>query len=171
MRLLAATIAAAIVLSAAPGSAQEQLRPGAAGDDQVMGFSPLDQAMNGAVAEARRTLPLFWAALESGDGDRYSLKAEFPSRDASEHMWVRDIRRTASGYSGVLQNQPLDIPGMNLGDRVTFTERQISDWSYVKGGLLWGAYTTRVMVDHMTPEEQSDWRRILSPTPVEGQVI
>lgn len=169
-KLIVAGAVAALLMGAAPALSQETLREGGAtGGDLVVGYSAEDQAMNQAVAEARRTLPAFWSAQRMGGGERFQLKAEFSGPNSTEHMWVSDVERRDGRLTGILQNEPYDIPTMHKGDRVTFDESQVSDWSYIKDGQMWGAYTTRVMVEQMPPEEAKEWREFLSPNPVEGR--
>ena len=169
MRRMISTFALVLALAAwaphAPAFAQSGDEP------PLMEFSNEDARMNAAVAEAKRTLPMFWRRFQNGDGRDFSLKAFFDAPNGGrEHLWFSDIRREGGRITGVLSNQPAWVTGMNRGDRISFTEDQISDWSYEKNGRLWGGFTLRVMLTKLEPNEAAELRAYLSPTPLEGDI-
>ena len=42
---------------------------------------------------------------------------------------------------------------VKLGQRYSFTRKEISDWSYIAGGKMHGNYTLRVALESMPKEE------------------
>lgn len=164
--LRVAAVLAALSLSAValPAAAQT------AGGDPVIDYSSKDAAMNAAIDEARRTLPMFWAGF--GGPDRRgtdTLKVAIPDVGGGrEHIWVNRIAQIDGGYTARPANEPARLPGLSLGSQVRFTEDQISDWSYEKKGRLWGSFTTRVMLPDLDPADAAQLRAYLSDTPTES---
>jgi uncharacterized protein YegJ (DUF2314 family) len=142
-------------------------------DEDIVYFEPDDPDMNRAIAQARETLPSFWR-LFSTDRDvaeTASLKMAFPvpgTKDGNEYMWLIDIRRDGRTIKGVLDNQPESIRNLKKGDTVTIDPERISDWSYVRDGRMYGSYTTRVMLKHLSEQEAEEYLEFLSVRPLEG---
>jgi uncharacterized protein YegJ (DUF2314 family) len=163
--LRVAAVIAALSLSAVALPAMAQT----VGGDPVVDYSSKDAAMNAAIDEARRTLPMFWA--DFGHPDRRgtdTLKVAIPDADGGrEHIWVNRIARVDGVYTARLANEPARLPGLTLGSQIRFAEDQISDWSYEKKGRLWGSFTTRVMLPDLDPSDAAQLRAYLSDTPTE----
>lgn len=99
-----------------------------------------DRAMQDAVADARRTLPIFFEAWQSND-DAYSdfrVTVIMPSsaygRDYEE---LANIRQEFAGFIGETSS----------GDDVPFLVADIADWRFLEGDKYRGGYTRRVMFD------------------------
>lgn len=159
--MIRALLAALAILGvAAPAAAQQA--------DGPYAYAENDAAMNAAIAEARRTLPVFWRRAADAGTSRPLVKVAVPADDgANEYMWIAEARPTGAGYAGVLLNQPRLIAGLAPGSTVSFTEGQIVDWAYESGGRLWGAYTQRVMLEQLDPAAAARHRAYLSETPLE----
>jgi uncharacterized protein YegJ (DUF2314 family) len=122
--------------------------------DPVTNYADNDAAMNAAIAEAQATLPLFLGNALDAEGigrDSAGVKVAIPTvqNAGHEHIWVTPFRLWDDGtLSGYLANQPNDLGPLREGDRVDFTQSQISDWSlFTPEGKMWGNYTSRVMYD------------------------
>lgn len=140
------------------------------GDDMVQ-VPSADAEMNAAVAEAKRTLPVYLARLDAGQlAPSDGVKVAMPTDQGNEHIWVHQVARDGDRLTGVLANQPNYLPNLQRGSPVTFAVDQVSDWSYEKDGRMWGNYTTRVMLPHVGPEDQASLRQSLSATPTETPV-
>lgn len=140
-------------------------------DDGLTYFEADDSEMNAAIAEARQTMPSFWAAYDSDPDVRANamIKVGLPTDgDGQEHIWTKEITREGGVVRGRLANEPVYLPGMALGSEVVIEPERISDWSYTRGGKLWGSYTTRVMLRELSKAEADEMRAMLSPTPLEG---
>lgn len=99
-----------------------------------------DRAMQNAVSEARASLPVFFAAWQSGD-EAYSdfrVTVIIPSsaygRDYEE---VSNIRQEFAGFIGETSG----------GEDVPFLTADIADWRFLDGDKYRGGYTRRVMFD------------------------
>ena len=67
---------------------------------------------------------------------------------------------------GEVLNRPEDLPNVHEGQQVRVPNSKITDWSYVKGGKMFGQFTTRVLnkMDERMRRETSPY---LAPTPLE----
>ncbi len=143
-------------------------------DDPVAMIPDGDREMETAVAEARRTLPLFWSMYETDREMRAAakLKVGFPTPGGGrEHMWLHDIRRTNGVITGVLENIPDAPMSIRKGDTVTIDAVEISDWGYARGGRLYGNFTTRAMLKYLDPGIVEQLRALLSDRPLEGSEV
>jgi uncharacterized protein YegJ (DUF2314 family) len=64
------------------------------------------------------------------------------------------LRYDGKAFHGRLNNRPVDVRAIKLGDAVTVAPDEISDWMYVDNGKLVGGYTIRVLVDKLPPNER-----------------
>ncbi|MEM7329798.1 MAG: DUF2314 domain-containing protein [Pseudomonadota bacterium] len=99
-----------------------------------------DRAVQDAVADARASLPVFFAAWQSG-ADTYSdfratiiLPTGAYGRDYEE---VTNIRREFAGFMGETAS----------GEDVPFLVADIADWRFKDGEKYRGGYTRRAMFD------------------------
>lgn len=82
-------------------------------------------------ARARATALLLKPRFQDGlePNERLMVKAPFPTPDGgNEWMWVDVIRWEGATISGVLQNDPFQIPGLSAGAKVKVREREIFDY-------------------------------------------
>lgn len=151
------------VLAQTPGNGPKK--------DEIVGFRESDAAMNAAIAEARRSLPIFWTLLETDPVVAASgkIKVSFDTPGGPEHMWVREIRREGAVVKGLLDNRPVWLKGFAKGDAVTVDPADISDWSYIRHDRMYGSYTTRVMLPHLPAEQRETYRKFLSDKPLEDR--
>ncbi len=145
------------------------------GHDRVMGFDPTDADLQTSKVQARETLSEFWRSYEvhAAYGD-YMLKVALPTTGSGvEHIWVESITRKDGRLSGQLVNRPAYTRDpVQEGDWISFTEDQISDWTYRKDGLFLGQYMTRLMLMHperdgFTLEAAAAMEASLSKNPIE----
>jgi len=165
---LALSVIAAVLTVSCGAPAQEAQNDRKA--DPVTMFAESDRQMNAAMAEARRTMPRFWAAIDSDPAVAGSalIKLGFDTDDGSvEHIWVEQIRRDGDVIRGVVGNRPVHIASLSKGDAVTIDPKRISDWSYTRGERMYGNFTTRVMLPELPAEHQAELRAALSEKPLE----
>lgn len=141
-----------------------------AGDEMVF-FSDEDPKMSAAIHEAQSTLNDALSLVPQQNGtynEALTLKVSMKRSDGQgdEIIWVGAIRAiSADRFAGKLENAPNHLDGKKLGSRVKFGTAQIADWSIYANGVLWGNYTTRVMLPHLSREDADYLKGILSTRP------
>lgn len=157
MRSMRIAVAALLLLAAGsggPAAAQEQ--------DRVYRVRADDAQMNAAMGRAIAELPAFYARLAApGDGESdFRVKFDIMPGDEAEYVWAGELDRSTRPMTGVLVNQPR-FTSHRLGQRVPIQDADIIDWSYMRGGVMQGAYTQRVLVDRLEPGERARIRALL----------
>lgn len=138
---------------------------------QLVSATPSAQ-MADAMREARETLPVFFAWLDAhqDSDEQRAFKVGFPTRHKSvEYIWLVDIRRTADLVTGVVSDQPDDVPQLKEGDIVPIDVATVADWTFRRDGLHYGHFTTRVLA-RSNPSMAAGMKTV-SPTPLPDQVL
>lgn len=153
IRLIA--ILFAVVFGA--GAVQAQIVEREDNLDVVLTEHDLD--MINAIQAARDSLDYFFY-LQDTVGDYFgdsAIKVGLPSGDGQEeHIWVKNPRKTATGFTGFLNNEPYDLADdMQLGDKVSFTKDMVTDWAFLEGEKYRGHFTTRILIKTY-PQETID---------------
>jgi uncharacterized protein YegJ (DUF2314 family) len=106
-----------------------------------------DPRFKAAEAEARRRWPEFVAAFNKREpAAAYAVKAKFTEGDNVEWMWVQVDAISGATVRGILDNEPVDVHNVKVGQRVTVAQGDIDDWIIAKsGGIVKGGFTTKVM--------------------------
>lgn len=113
-------------------------------------------ALQAATDEARAGLPRFWELQANNDGEAFWLKVAYATPDGgSEQIWLNRVRGGPEGLTGIVQNQPQNVPSLRLNERAPINVDQIYDWSITRNGRTYGHYTTRVILSSGTPEERA----------------
>jgi uncharacterized protein YegJ (DUF2314 family) len=131
-------------------------RPGEPDVHMVNGDDP---EMNAAIAKAQSTLDGFVVQLNAQKPNQryFSVKVRLEQGDVAEHVWLDEPQISGDTVGGYLANEPLDLTGYALGQVITVTKDQLSDWMYVQDDVLQGGYTLRVLRDRMSPEERAEF--------------
>jgi len=138
--------------------------------EKLVPVAPTDPKVNAAIAQARATLPTFWEKFDNQAPGvtHYEVKAKLVTpRGCCEHIWVDVESHNDLAVRGTLANNPVELTGVRFGSEITFGPERISDWLYQKNGKIYGGYTVRALAERMSPEEQRQAERQLSPTPLE----
>ena len=120
----------------------------------VVDVSSGNAEMNAAIAQARATLPKFWASFAAPQPSEtgHSLKVRIPyATGKGEHIWVAQVKKARDGvYWGKFANAPRHLPGKRAGDDVEFKDADISDWMFLRNDKIVGGETIRPMLKLMT---------------------
>ncbi len=115
----------------------------------VISVSDQDPRMKEAVEEARRTFDTFrqhWA----GRGPRDSFLAKVPIRDGenSEIVWLEVTGLEPEFIHGTLANEPVNVDGHRLGDRIEAPVSDLYDWVIAKHGAdaPLGLFTEKIVL-------------------------
>ncbi len=137
------------------------------GEPVVMGIAESDPRMRAAIAAARASLDSFIERLESPPPTQRaaSIKAAFPTEAGAEHIWLDEPSFSNGRFSALVGNVPVNLPGLELGDRVQVARADVSDWLIIDGNCLLGGYTIRAIRDSLGPAEREAFDREL-PIPL-----
>jgi uncharacterized protein YegJ (DUF2314 family) len=118
-----------------------------------------DVGMDRAVEHSQRSLGFFMAALRAKKpGDTmFEIKKGFVDGEKVEHLWITNVKYDGKNFSGKINNRPLDVKNVRLGQRVTISPRDVSDWMFLKDGKLMGGYTTRVLYARLSAEDKAQF--------------
>jgi uncharacterized protein YegJ (DUF2314 family) len=130
--------------------------PGHPGYAQV---SDDDKQMDRAVENAQKSLGFFMAALHAKkDGDTvFEIKKGFVDGNKVEHLWIREVTYDGKNFHGKIDNRPLEVSNVHLGQGVTLAPQDVTDWMFLKDGKLIGGYTTRVLYARLSPEDKAEF--------------
>lgn len=157
MKLPACTMLS-LILAFAPVSANAQSPD--QGGDKVLTVAPDDSEMAAAIEQARASLDEFLTLSEAPPSGtaKFKLKVAIRDGNAVEHFWVIPFHRTATGFAGILANEPQAVHNVVNGQDIEFTRDDVSDWGYTKNGRQVGSFTVCVMLKKM-PKEDADYLR------------
>jgi uncharacterized protein YegJ (DUF2314 family) len=127
--------------------------------DKVTYLPDDDPRMNAAIVKARATVSGFITALKSPQPNQsaFSIKMMFTDGSQAEHMWLSSVSYDGANFKGTVDNEPDSVKTVKLGQTVTVSPAEISDWMYVENGKLVGGQTLRVLRDVSTPAERAEF--------------
>ena len=144
----------------------------------VVNVAQHDPLMDAAFRKAGETLDTFLRELRHpAPGDRaFALKVGFASDPSQpgyklmlpgtgdglivEYFWLSQIKETASGYEGVIDDDPEDVKALRAGTRVAFAKPYIADWMYANRGRIIGNLTACAALPSAPEEEQKQIRAL-----------
>jgi uncharacterized protein YegJ (DUF2314 family) len=121
--------------------------------------------MESAIENAQAHVDDFIEILQSGEVEDYSIKVEMSDGENTEHFWTSDVAYADGTFIAKIGNDAGLVEGVSLGDEVTRAKDEISDWLYIKDGLMHGNFTMRVLLPGMDPEESEMWKSRMAPLP------
>lgn len=158
-----------ILLAACSGSPSPDVlhRPG---EPLVVSFADGDAEMGAAVLQARATFAGFAERLPTlaATGAHFSVKVPIPAGAGTEHVWLGAVETQNGQVRGTIDNVPVDA-SRELGDVVSVSETEISDWMAVVDGRLYGGFTVHVIRARLSEAERAEFDRSagfeIPPTP------
>ncbi len=116
-------------------------------DDPVVIVDGEDPAMAAAVAEARKTVGEFIAALQNPpDGaSSFAVKKKFVDGDEVEFMWLIEPTYANGEFTGTLDNDPQLVSNATIGTQYSVKETEIEDWLYFRDDEMKGAFSVKVL--------------------------
>ena len=162
--------AAAVVIAAIAFTACNSKNPGTETAKPGMGtvhregqpdyFPVSDNAeMDKAVQAARDSVDTFIAAIKTPKaGQRsFTVKKPFKDGDKVEHIWLSDATFDGTKFSGRVDNDPVDVKNVTMGQTASVAKGELSDWFYIDNGKLVGGYTIRVLYAQMSPDDKKNF--------------
>jgi uncharacterized protein YegJ (DUF2314 family) len=108
-----------------------------------------------AIEKARSTLPQFLRTVEHPklSQNSFLVRVAFLEGEKVEHIWIADLDLSGNTPQGVIAEKPR-IKRLRFMEWVSFDPDDITDWMYIEDGRLIGGYTTRLLQEHLSPEER-----------------
>lgn len=153
-KLIAICIVSLCIMSCNDGVKKKVEREG---EPDVLYVESGDAEMNSAIQKAKQTFPEFEKAFQSNNPDfeNFTIKQKFKTSDGGgEHIWIGDLTVKDGQYFGVVQNEPVDVKQIKLGDSIKISIADMSDWMYIDKKVVKGGYTIKVLRKHMSDEEK-----------------
>ena len=136
------------------------------GEPDVVGVAADDDAMNAAMQAARDSYDTFLSELGSPEPTgHYSVKIRVDDGPEVEHIWLNELQLEGGALTGVVNNEPVSVSTVRLGDRVSVERERLSDWLIIDQGVYRGGFTIRVLRDLMSPDEREALDRRMESTP------
>jgi len=106
------------------------------GEPDCVKITEENKAMDHAIETAQKTVNKFIAVLRSpkGNQSRFAVKKPFIEGDKVEHIWLTEVSFDGRLFHGKVDNEPVDIKSARLGQEVSVSPNEISDWMYVQDG-------------------------------------
>lgn len=129
------------------------------GQPGYLNISDDDKAMDQAVGHAQKSLGFFIAAFQANKpGDTsFEIKKGFMDGDHVEHLWIDHLTWDGKEFHGRINNRPLDVKNVQLGEEVAVEPQDVSDWMFVKDGKLMGGFTTRVLYKRLSAQDKAEF--------------
>lgn len=148
------SITVAMIALSVSASAADKMK------DRMVLVQSEDREMLRAIQQAHATLDDFLQLSSNPPpgAKNFRLKVKFADAHGIEHMWVTSFQKTATGFTGILKDQPELVTKVRYGQQVTFQRKDISDWGYEHNGRQKGSFTVCAMFKHMPPAEVQKYR-------------
>ena len=136
--------------------ARESIRHGK--DPEYFRIQNEDMAMRKAVQDARNSVGTFVAAIQHRTAAQrgFEVKKPFVQGTEVEYIWLSDVTFSGNRFHGKVDNHPVKITSLKMGEKVSVNPDEISDWAYVDHGYLVGGYTIRVLYKELSPKRRKE---------------
>ena len=116
--------------------------------DPVVNVENDDSEMDEAIRKARETFPQFIEKFETMQSSEVSVKFGVQTIDGDlEHIWFEPIEISDQSIKAICENDPVNVPGLKLGDVRIFERAKLSDWMILVGNKCYGGFTIRVLAN------------------------
>lgn len=104
--------------------------------------------------EYRRIVPAFDIAYAK---ITFSQETSDPNNPIVEFMWINEIEFDGENITGILLNEPYEIDGLEVGEKVTVTFNQLVDWMLVSMDEVYGAFSIQEYRKLLTLEQRQEY--------------
>ena len=131
------------------------------GESVMYNVDENDEQMDRATVRARKHVDRFIAALQNPQPNQrdFQVKKLFVKDGKAEHIWLADVKFNGNRFVGAVDNRPMFIKGLKIGERESVNPDEVIDWSFVEDGRLVGGYTIRVLYSELSPAEKADFEK------------
>lgn len=129
------------------------------GREDIVQVPDGDSKMRAAQQKAKETMDGFISKLPNLKEADVFVKWAAPANNGSkEHIWVEGVKFADGRFTGKLGNQPAAIDGKKLGDKVTFSKEDASDWAiFYHDGREEGGFTNKVVEEQQGNSSPQPW--------------
>jgi len=92
------------------------------------------------------------------DGHGFRITSA-PEEDNVEFFWLSALIKTPTGFSGEIQELPVVVKNVVMGQRVEFKRTDIVDWFYFENGRMKGNFTACPALAHATDDEREAFNK------------
>jgi uncharacterized protein YegJ (DUF2314 family) len=151
--LIGALSAAALTPSAAQSLTDKAER------DELAIVSNSDPVMAAAMRKARASLSGFLttAANPTPTMQGFAVKVAVREGRNAEYFWIHPFERKGEKFSGQLNNTPRSVRIVKAGQTITFSEKEIVDWTYMDGSAMKGNYTACALLASAPRQERENF--------------
>ena len=122
-------------------------------DTLVVDYS--ESEMDKAISKSKSRIQEFHDALVAKDADSYSVKAPITDQNGTEHFWLTDVQFKDGTFQGLIGNDPSIVKNVKFGQVWLIAEEEISDWMYMKSGMIHGGFTIDPLLSTY-PKDEAD---------------
>lgn len=117
-----------------------------------------------AMDRARRELPGVLQRFQAGELEGAGFSVKVPVRDGEqlEYFWLADTSYAEGCFSGFIEDEPVEVSTVKLGDRWTALAQDVVDWMYSRDEKMHGNFTLRAVLGQMAPEHAGRYRALLA---------
>jgi uncharacterized protein YegJ (DUF2314 family) len=108
-----------------------QLFLGNSPDGEIVFIADDDPELQRAEAEARKAWPEFTKAYEAKSGKNFVVKGRISEGENVEYMWVNVTSIDGGTIRGTLDNEPVGLKGLKVGQEVELKVADVDDWLYI----------------------------------------
>jgi uncharacterized protein YegJ (DUF2314 family) len=118
-----------------------------------------DTEMDQAMQTARDSVDKFIGALQAPKAgqDSFTVKKLFKDGEDGEHIWLSGVSFDGTNFKGRIDNEPVNVKNIKMGQMATVAKNEISDWFYIENGKLIGGYTIRLLHSRSSPAEKREF--------------
>lgn len=128
------------------------------GSADATGTFQHDAELLAARDRARAQMPEVARRLNAGlaPGDHILVKAPFvTTHGTNEWMWVEVLKWDGERITGLLDNDPADVPSLKAGSRVTVKQADLFDYLFVHAdGKMEGGETSKILANREAKEKK-----------------
>jgi len=104
---------------------------------------------------ARGTMDHFVSELHNTAGEfEGSVKVKIEDDGVIEYMWLDQLSYDNGVFKGNINNDPRSVKNVQSGDPWQVPRDEITDWMYRKDGKLFGNFTFKASIQHLSEEKQ-----------------
>jgi uncharacterized protein YegJ (DUF2314 family) len=125
------------------------------GDSPMFFARGNNKTIQAAMENARATIDHFIRELQNTIGEfEGSVKVKIEDDGEVEYMWLDQLSYDNGIFHGNINNDPQSVRNVKFGYPWQVHRDEIADWMYRKDGILYGNYTLKSSIQHLSEEKQ-----------------